>query len=374
MIIKLLDILQEEISEQGGKYSSSVTLQGKPVANVAKIGDDGTVVSTSTKIYPKTKEEYESGNYNSSNALELVEIAKKYLDTPYVWGGKTPSGFDCSGYVKYVLDEFGYKDLPHGAAQQKSNSSQVDEGDLREGDLVFFNTDNNEGDIDHVGMIISPYGSSEINMIHASSSGGVKIVNNLKGDSYYSKRIKGYGRYPIYGGIDFEEYNSKKNLNVGISGEYIAAGQSNPYDAAHSFQKRKSDGFGGGLNTKVENAIKKYKENYNIDAVNIKKVSIEIDPESLKVNWFVQIEPSKDGYTYEVIDSRGKAGGAESKVDEQLPKMHSLHSGLEPKLITYFQQKIPIWYDNNGNKLSNSAGDILIHQKFFKYGKKVEDA
>jgi hypothetical protein len=54
--------------------------------------------------------------------------------------------------------------------------------------------------------------------------------------------------------------------------------------------------------------------------------------------------------------------------------MHSLHSGLEPKLITYFQQKIPIWYDNNGNKLSNSAGDILIHQKFFKYGKKVEDA
>ena len=196
---KLLDILKEELIEQGGKFKSAVDLSGKISPNVAKIGNDGSVVSTHTKKMPKTTDDVTLGGYDPTKAKELVNISKSYIGTPYLFGGCNPStGLDCSCFIKTVYNDFGYPLSYRTANNQKANSETVSDTDLREGDLVFFNTDSNSSDVDHVGLIISELGSSTIDMIHASSSDGVIEVNNIKGNSYWSSKIISFGRYPIY--------------------------------------------------------------------------------------------------------------------------------------------------------------------------------
>jgi hypothetical protein len=166
------------------------------------------------------------------------------------------------------------------------------------------------------------------------------------------------------------QINTNQSTDV-ISGSYSAAGKYGPYDALHSFERRKSDKFGGRLNTLVQEGIQKYKTNNNINAVDILNVDIKITPETLLVEWSVTIGPSTDGSTYEIIDSRGSAGGGESAVNGQLQSMHNKHTGLTPVLVKYYNETIPMYYDVNGNKLSNSKGKINIQQKFFKYGKVI---
>jgi cell wall-associated NlpC family hydrolase len=68
---------------------------------------------------------------------EVVAIAQRYLGVPYVWGGASPSGFDCSGLVMYVYAQIGIS-LPHGATAQQSMSTPVPLSALQAGDLVFF--------------------------------------------------------------------------------------------------------------------------------------------------------------------------------------------------------------------------------------------
>lgn len=154
-----------------------------------------------------------------------------------------------------------------------------------------------------------------------------------------------------------------------VRGSYTAAGQPNVYDALHSFQRRTSDGFGGRINTKVQNAIKEYKSKNSVRAVDIKSVSIKVDPKTLTVDWEVVIGPSKDGYTYDYFDSRGRAGGNEASVDAQLSKMHGYNPGI-PKLVYHWNINLPKWYYKD--KLQSSPnGTINMQQKFFKYGKKV---
>ncbi|WP_289046434.1 C40 family peptidase [uncultured Olleya sp.] len=83
---------------------------------------------------------------------ELITTAFKYLNTPYLWGGKTPFGIDCSGFTQMVYKLNGYK-LLRDASQQATQGealSFIEESEP--GDLAFF--DNNEGIITHVGIIM----------------------------------------------------------------------------------------------------------------------------------------------------------------------------------------------------------------------------
>ncbi len=83
---------------------------------------------------------------------QLIDIALLYLNMPYLWGGKTPFGLDCSGFTQMVYKIAGYK-LPRDAAQQAiqgDSLSFIEESDV--GDLAFF--DNSDGKIDHVGIIM----------------------------------------------------------------------------------------------------------------------------------------------------------------------------------------------------------------------------
>ena len=162
-----------------------------------------------------------------------------------------------------------------------------------------------------------------------------------------------------------------------VSGSYSALNTPRAYDAIHAFQSRRSDGFGGKLNTKVNNAIADYKKKYNVP-VDIKSVDVEIDETELKVNWKVKIGKSKNGHHYSQIDSRGSAGGGESAVNGQLNSMNSIHKG-SPELVYHMNKNITICFDNNGKELENCvcraasnnanfcAGKLNIQQKFYKF-------
>jgi len=142
-------------------------------------------------------------NNNSPNQLtekqmDLIYIAKKYLGTPYRWGANGPNHFDCSGFVKYVFNQYGAdsKSIPRTADGMYDNSEKINKQNVRPGDLIFFDNKGNDK-MDHVGIVISPYGSKKINFIHAGSSDGVAIIEDVDSNSYYSKYIGGFGRFDL---------------------------------------------------------------------------------------------------------------------------------------------------------------------------------
>lgn len=73
------------------------------------------------------------------NAFELVQFAEQFTGTPYRWGGTTPSGFDCSGFVQYVFAHMG-RTLPRTSYGQYGAGYGISKSDLKPGDIVFFDT------------------------------------------------------------------------------------------------------------------------------------------------------------------------------------------------------------------------------------------
>jgi uncharacterized protein YfaT (DUF1175 family) len=102
----------------------------------------------------KEKFHYEGKVYNANKPkAAILEIAYQFLNAPYLWGGKTPFGIDCSGFTQMVYKLCGYK-LLRDASQQATQGdvlSFIEESEP--GDLAFF--DNNEGEIIHVGIIMN---------------------------------------------------------------------------------------------------------------------------------------------------------------------------------------------------------------------------
>jgi peptidoglycan DL-endopeptidase CwlO len=113
----------------------------------------------------------------------VVGIAMRYLGVPYVWGGSSPSGFDCSGLVAYVYAQVGVS-LPHYTGAQWNVGVPVSRSDLQPGDLVFFDG------LGHVGIYIG--GNS---FIHAPHTGDVVRISSISGwyaDTYVgARRITG---------------------------------------------------------------------------------------------------------------------------------------------------------------------------------------
>lgn len=110
----------------------------------------------------------------SVSASGVVSIAMQYLGCPYVWGGASPSGFDCSGFAMYVYKKVGVS-LPHSSRMQYSCGQPVARSDLRPGDLVFF-----YNPISHVGIYIG-----DGKMIHAAGSGKDVRISEVWTKNYY---------------------------------------------------------------------------------------------------------------------------------------------------------------------------------------------
>ncbi|WP_206810167.1 C40 family peptidase [Paradesulfitobacterium ferrireducens] len=104
----------------------------------------------------------------SSKANAVIATAKKYIGVKYQWGGTTPAGFDCSGFVQYVFAQNGVS-LPRTSRDQFQVGPAVSFSSLKPGDLVFFSLDGDKV-IDHDGIYI---GNGQF--INASTSKGVTI-------------------------------------------------------------------------------------------------------------------------------------------------------------------------------------------------------
>ena len=127
----------------------------------------------------------EALNGTSSLAQKIIATAKQYLGVPYLWGGSTPSGFDCSGFVQYVLGRHGIS-IPRTSKEQWTVGASVSKNQLQPGDLVFFANTYTTG-ISHLGIYI---GNNQF--IHASSSKGVTITD--LSNSYWAARYYGAKR------------------------------------------------------------------------------------------------------------------------------------------------------------------------------------
>ena len=114
----------------------------------------------------------------------VLEEAKKYVGVPYQFGGTTPRGFDCSGFIQYVFNRKGIV-LPRGADEQYSAGRKVSVNALKPGDLVYFQT-YAEG-ISHSGLYLG-----DGYFISATSSQGVAVATMKSG--YWHDRYMGANR------------------------------------------------------------------------------------------------------------------------------------------------------------------------------------
>ena len=134
-----------------------------------------------------------SGNNTSSNSSSaptksgaaVVAYAKQFLGYPYVYGGTSPSGFDCSGFVKYVYAHFGVK-MNRTASAQMDNGTPVSMSQLIPGDVVFFKKAGSSASrASHVGIYI---GGGQF--IHASTSKTGVIISKMS-SAYYTSGFVG---------------------------------------------------------------------------------------------------------------------------------------------------------------------------------------
>ena len=124
------------------------------------------------------------GNYGKKDVTRLLNIAMRFGGVPYVWGGETPAGFDCSGFVQYVFRQIGIN-LPRTADVQYELGRKVLQSELQPGDLVFFET--YEPGASHNGIYVG-----DGNFIGANSGTGVAVASLAS--PYWSTRYLGARR------------------------------------------------------------------------------------------------------------------------------------------------------------------------------------
>lgn len=147
--------------------------------------------STGTEPSPEALGGNSGGNNGSNTGSatgdQIVSKAKQYLGVPYKWGGTDPSGFDCSGFVYYVLRSLGYN-ASRTMTTMYSQGTPVSKSNLQPGDIVFFQNTYKSG-MSHVGIYVG-----DGKFIHAPSSGKVVSYADLY-SNYYIEHYYGACRF-----------------------------------------------------------------------------------------------------------------------------------------------------------------------------------
>ena len=128
-------------------------------------------------------------NAQPGSGSSAVSIAYQYLGVPYVYGGASPSGFDCSGFTMYVYSQLGIS-LPHGATPQLNYGASVSRSDLQPGDLVFFSDYGYAAS--HVGIYV---GDGQFIHASSSSSNGYCVCVSSLTSGYYDSHYAGARRF-----------------------------------------------------------------------------------------------------------------------------------------------------------------------------------
>lgn len=125
---------------------------------------------------------------SKSSRQKVVATAHKQVGVPYVWGGESRRGFDCSGLVQYVYGKAGVS-LPRTADRQFKYGTPVKYGQARPGDLMFFNTGGGSGQVTHVGIYMGNQ-----HMLHAPKPGKKVQYAKVGPRSWFRPRLLGIRR------------------------------------------------------------------------------------------------------------------------------------------------------------------------------------
>lgn len=169
------------IGREGNWYKISTSLAACGYAYISAdyISTEKPVAKTSAQVT------YGGASGAVSAGQRVVQIAEQFLGLPYVYGGSTPAGFDCSGFTSYVYKQLGYT-LHRVSADQINNGVPVSKSELQPGDLLLFKKQG-ASRIHHVGIYVG-----DGMMIHSPQTGDVikyaSIVNGYYNDCYYAAR------------------------------------------------------------------------------------------------------------------------------------------------------------------------------------------
>jgi cell wall-associated NlpC family hydrolase len=160
---------QERARQLALVHAAQTRFQSQPPAVDSVVGVSGATPEGAAVVPP------------SAVAGGVVGVAMRYLGTPYVWGGSSPAGFDCSGFVAYVYSQAGVN-LPHYSGAQYGYGTPVPRDQLQPGDLVFFDG------LGHVGIYI---GGDQF--VHAPHTGDVVKISSMN-ESWYASTYVGARR------------------------------------------------------------------------------------------------------------------------------------------------------------------------------------
>ncbi|AGX43948.1 XkdQ/YqbQ family protein [Clostridium saccharobutylicum] len=218
-----------------GTYTSELTL------NLEKVMDE--------------KEYQESSNNSSSNSRSdvnaIVEYAKTFIGTPYVWGGTTPDGFDCSGFVQYVFNHFGYN-LPRTTYEQIDCGSSVSQDELQPGDLVFPGTGHVQIYVGNGQVIHSPHTGESVCIIDMYGFyAGRRIVTDSSDSSSSSGDVDLSNATQMQMNLSFYTGAASEGGNESASGKTLQYGMcaSNVYSFGTQFYITGIDGLDDGVFT-----------------------------------------------------------------------------------------------------------------------------
>ncbi len=174
------EIAQMEAAER--RRQAALEAQARARAHAAQLAAqaaaDAAASTPLTTTASSAPIDFDAPPPDGTKASQVVAIALQYLGVPYVWGGASPAGFDCSGLTSYVYAQIGIS-LPHHAASQWNYGVPVARGSEQPGDLVFFSG------LGHMGMYI---GGGQF--IHAPHTGDVVKISSLsqRGHNYMGAR------------------------------------------------------------------------------------------------------------------------------------------------------------------------------------------